>query len=426
MTTDSLQIFRPIPLIRNSERGDFKQCVSKWWWRWNLGLVPKQQRQGALWFGTIWHLLWATVYTPPAGKDGFTRGIVKPSEIHALWDELSKNSYTTVSCASFFGEDDEKEFWDAIALGHVMIDGQLNKWGLDPQYEVLVPEQRFKANIPFNKRQRELPVKRWLELGYPRGAASGGSIVVGVGTFDLPVRDHADGRNRVWILDWKSTNKKVNLKQANKDDQLGMYVGVSTGFLRDKGFLGPKEQVAGGIWSFAKKAMPPDPTKVDEQGRIRNNPQKKHYIAALLGIEVDGLENLTETQNDVAVALNKSSLPKLEVLAKEEGLPRVWGDVSKNQGGPLFWREPVVRNKANRLRQISRIADDAEAIQAVRLNISPVTKNPGDHCNWCPFTDLCDIDEDGGDTELFIKEMFKYEDPYSDHQDGALNSKKLD
>lgn len=395
-----------LPLIRNSERSDFKTCPAKWDWRWNKGLVPATPRQDARWFGTMWHLLWATVYTPPAGKDGFTRSITKPEEIHQLWNELTKGAYTTVSCAPFFDEDKEKEFWDAVELGHFMIDGQLSKWNLDPQYEVLMPEQRFAINIMFTQDQRERKV-----MEHPYIFNDPYKIVKLVGTFDLPVRDHADGRGRVWIVDWKSTNRKDNLKQANKDDQMGTYVAASTIFLRAKNFIPASEEVCGAIWSFAKKSKPPDPSVVDEQGRIRNKPQKKHYLDELRkkGIDVPGMDKFT--------------LPNLATLADDAGI-KVWGEVSARQGGPLFWREPIVRNKANRLRTIRRIAEDSEIMQLTRHGDLPIAKNPGEHCNWCDFNDLCDIDEDGGDTATYIKDVYKYEDPYADHREGARNSKE--
>jgi PD-(D/E)XK nuclease superfamily len=402
----------PLPLMRNSERNDFKQCPAKWNWRWNLGLVPAMPRQDARWFGTLWHLLWATVYTPPEGKDGFTRAITNPAEIHELWDKLTKDAYVTVSSGPYFDEDKEREYWDAIELGHFMIDGQLKKWRLDPGYEVLMPEQRFHAKIPYNARQIETydmgsfnPRVPWLPTGK--------FICEGRGTFDLPIRDHTDGRALVRILDWKSTNRKDNLKQANKDDQIGMYIGVSTGFLRAAGLIPTNEAVQGAIWSFAKKAKPPDPSKVDDEGRVRNNPQKKHYLEALREAKID------------VPGMDKFKIDDLASLANDAKI-KVWGEVSARQGGPLFWREVIQRNKANRLRQISRIADDAEAIALVRSGNAPVTKNPAEHCNWCDYTDLCDIEEDGGDTEGFIRDAFKYEDPYADHREGAFNSKVIE
>lgn len=397
-----------VPLIRNSERSDFKTCPAKWDWRWNQGLVPAHPMRDARWFGTCWHLVWAEVYTPPEGKDGFTRAEVDP---HEVWDQATRKSYATVSGQPYFGEDDEREFFDAVKLGHAMIDGQLKLWNLDPGWEVLMPEQRFKANIPFNKKQQKKPFSYWYNLGYPRGSCSGGFIATSVGTFDMPILDHTSGRPVPTIVDWKTINKRINSKQANKDDQIGTYIGVATGFARAAGLIPQDMAFEHFMFSFARKAMPPDPDKVDENGRFRNLPQIADYKAALIPkvFTEDDLKGYGKTE--------------LTALAAKAGI-KVYGAVSKNQGAPLFWREPVRRNKANRLRQISRIADDAEAIAAVRAGIAPILKSPGEHCNWCDFSDLCDIDEDGGDTDDFIRNVFKFSDPYADHYEGARNSKE--
>lgn len=368
LTNLNLRQFRPIPLVRNSERESFNTCHQQWWWRWNMGLVPAMPKQDARWFGTGWHLVWAEKYTPPPGKDGFTRADVNP---HDTWDQFCQNTYAKIAAFPYFSEDDEKEYVDAVVLGHNMIDGQLAQWNLDPGFEVLMPEQRFKANIPFNIRQRDMPLSHWVRLGYPRGGASGGIIATAVGTLDLPVRDHTDGQGTITMLDWKTTRDRRNLKQMNKDNQFGTYISVTTGYLRKLELITDKEAVERGIISFARKA------------KIDNRPT-----------------------NDAGQYLNKD------------------GSVSKVQGSPRFWREVVQRNKANRLRQITRIADDVEHMQAVRLGVMPVTKSPSDHCNWCDFTDLCDVDEDGGDVEGFIKDVYRTEDPYADHQAGARNSKE--
>ena len=36
-----------------------------------------------------------------------------------------------------------------------------------------------------------------------------------------------------------------------------------------------------------------------------------------------------------------------------------------------------------------------------------ITKNPDQHCAWCDLKELCDVDENGGDTEQFIKDVFQ-------------------
>lgn len=364
----ALNQFRPVPLVRNSERESFNTCHQQWWWRWNLGLVPAMPKQDARWFGTGWHLVWAEYYTPPAGKDGFTRSEKNP---HDTWDEFTRDSFVKISTHAYFSEDDEQEFVNAVTLGHNMIDGQLEKYKGDPGWEVLMPEQRFLARIPFNPRQQNMSMSHWNALGYPRGAASGGFIADCVGSLDIPFRDHTDGLGTIIVGDWKTTNRRENLKQLNKDNQIGTYISVTTGFLRRAGFIRPDEAVERGVLSFARKAKSDDRPK-----------------------------------NEIGQFLNKD------------------GSVSKSQGAPLFWREVVQRNKANRLRQVSRIADDVEHMQAVRLGVMPITKSPGTHCNWCDFTDLCDIDEDGGDTEDYISGVYKVEDQYADHREGARNSKE--
>lgn len=405
-----------LPLMRQSERGDFKQCMWKWDKRWNDGLVPAMQKLDALWFGTLWHLLWATVYTVPEGKDGFTRTIVEPSEIHALWDELTKNAYTTVSGQPYWGDDQEIEWNDAQVLGHSMIDGQLQEWKLDPGWEVLCPEQRFSARIPFNPSQKEFWKGGDSDLAQALSGAfpAGNAITRMVGTYDIPIRDHNEpGNPVVKIVDWKTTSRRESLKQLNKDDQTGTYLITARAALNGLGLISKDEVVEYMIFSFARKAKPPTETKlVDEFGRIRNKPQKNHFVLAI------------NTKAGAEIVTEKSeSIKSLEAIANEMKLI-VFGEVSKNQGSPLFWRETVRRNKANRENQLRRIADEAEMIALAREGVIPILKTPGDHCNWCPFTDLCDIDEDGGDVDTYIKDVFKYEDPYADHREGADNSKR--
>lgn len=396
-------------LMRNSERSDFKTCPQKWEWAWNQRLVPKAQLQDAAWFGTCWHLLWAQVYTPPEGKDGFTRGISVPSEIHDLWDEIMKDAYIKIAAFDYFDEDAEKEFVDACALGHIMIDGQLKAYNLDPAWEVIAPEQRFRFNVPLNKRQHYMFSN--MPSTWPIYLPTSGPVVTLIGTFDMTFWDHSGGSPQAKVLDWKTTRNRMTMKSLNKDDQLGTYISVINAFLRAKKIISDKQEVKEFIFSFARKAKPLDGTR-DDKGRLRNNPQKKHYI--------DAISTHLKSADFVST---KDTLETLAKTAQGLGLT-VYGEVSANQGSPLFWRDIVHRNKANRARQISRIADDAEVMAGVRNKSIPLLKTPGDHCNWCSFNDLCDIDEDGGDTETFIKDFYKVEDRYADHRQGAINSKE--
>jgi hypothetical protein len=303
-----------------------------------------------------------------------------------------------VSGDPFFDDDKEKEWNDACELGHIMIDGQLKEWNLDPAFEVLMPEQRFRMRIPYNDRQ--------LEKQYGLPFESCGILL---GTYDMVIRDHTDsGKPKCKILDWKTTGARTNEKQLNKDDQTGTYLASGTAALRALELIGKDESIEYMIFSFARKAKPPADRTVDEMGRVRNKPQKNHYQMAL---------NLDDSD------VKGMTIAKLEEIAQKANVI-VYGEVSKNQGSPLFWRDVVRRNRANRLNQIARIADEIELMHKARNGDIPVVKAPGPHCNWCDYSDLCDIDEDGGDVEGYISDVFKYDDPYGDHREGAVNSKE--
>lgn len=362
-----------IPLLRNSERFSFKRCQAQWNWAWNyepdgIGLVPIYEPQNARWFGGLLHIALAEWYTPPEGKNGFCRG----RDPRETWDELVRDAHAKIRSTEY-SEEIEQEFTDAAELGRLMLSGYMAHHGTDEAWEVLMPEQRFKANIPFNNRQKRRLESNDARMNFSTHArwASGGRIITRlVGTFDMPIRDHSVAGSPIKIVDHKSTGKRENIKHLTKDDQIGTYISVSTGFLRNAGLIDATEAVTGVIFNYLRKAKPDDRPK-DEFGR----------------------------------SLNKD------------------GSVSKNQGVPLFWREEVLRNKHNRIRQVSRIADDAEHIQAIRSGYLPILKSPGEHCAWCDFSDLCDIDEDGGDVEGYIKAAFKTQDMYADHRENAVNSK---
>lgn len=359
----ALDQFRPLPLLRNSERSDFNTCPQKWQWRWNEGLIPAMPMKSAAWFGSIVHLALAEWYLPAGAKNGFVRG----RDPRETVEEAFKNQFVTISAGPYFDEVAEKEYWDAATLGKTMMENYLATYSTDPQWEVLLPEMRFRAKIPFTTRQAAQPLEHWRALGFYNGA--NGNIVEVVGTFDMPIRDHKDGH--VKIVDHKTTNKRENEVWLQKDNQTGLYIAVSTGYLRKLGLIKSNEAVVGAIWNYLRKGKP--------------DPRPK---------------------NALGQALNKD------------------GSVSKDQRAPLFWRIDLRRNKANRLAQISRLADDAEHIAAVRNGVLPVTKHPGEHCAWCSFKELCDVHEDGGDTEQFKKDAFRFEDPYADHRQGAQNSKE--
>jgi len=388
-----------LPLLRNSERACFKQCQAKWNWAWNRGLTLKMGVKSAAWFGSGVHLALAEWYTPPGGTNGFARG----RDPRETLDEYFKNEFTTISAGPYFDEVAEKEYWDAAELGQIMMTAYLAEYGTDDSWEVLMPETRFAMKIAFNKKQIER------HAPYALFGNESAFITKMVGTFDMPIRDHTDGH--VKVVDHKTTNKKENPVWLQFDDQTGTYIAVSTAMLRKLGFISDKEEVVGAIWNYLRKGKP-DSRPRDALGRCCNKPTKNHYLDQLLS-KLMGYDEYT---------LKKMKVDELESLAEKHGID-VFGDVSANQPSPLFWRIDLRRNKANRLRQLSRIADDAELINLAKAGVIPITKNPDEHCAWCEFKELCAVDEDGGDTEQFIKDVFKVQDMYADHRPNAINSK---
>lgn len=305
------------------------------------------------------HLAFAEYYTPP-GDNGFVRG-KNPLE---TWEEYCAGQNAILKAGDYYDDNAEYEFVQAKELGDCMITEYLAMYGDDPHWEVLMPETRFEATIPFTRDQMRRGVPEKLLMDDK-------AIVKIVGTFDMPVRDHSFPKPRIMIVDHKTTNKRENTKHLMKDDQAGTYIAVGTYYLRKSGLIDKGEAIDGMIFNYLRKAKPPDKPR-NAQGQV----------------------------------LNKD------------------GSVSKVQPAPLFWREQVMRGSTNRMRQIKRIAEDAEQIIMARQGLMPLLKSPGEHCNWCDFSDLCDIDENGDDFDGFVEAVFKRQDQYADHREGAINSKE--
>ena len=192
--------------------------------------------------------------------------------------------------------------------------------------------------------------------------------VINLGTIDLVIRDLNDGA--IKIVDHKTCGQFPNVDYLGLDDQCGRYNAISQTILRRKGLIGPKEIVRGMEYNYIRKG------KVDER-------------------EV----------NDRGESLNKD------------------GTVSKRQPTPLFKRHMIKKTNAEKKRQLERIVDDAIAMQMTIDGLFPVLKSVSKECTWCDFFQLCRLDEQCADTDMFKERMFRHVDPYADHREGAENSK---
>lgn len=377
---------QPLPLLRTSERTAYKRCPWKWYQSAVRGLVPNNPRQDARWFGTGIHLCKAEWYIP-----GRKRG----RNMHDTWEEFAKDSFATVSTQGLVDDEYQKQWSDASDLAHAMIDGHLKKYGHDPSWEVLGVEYPFSVLIP-----------------HPRNKSR--AICRYVGTIDLIIRDHDMPKNsQVWLDDTK-TAARIYTHHLTLLEQPASYVALGTHALREQGLIGERERIRGIIFDFMRKDFP-DERPQNERGEYCNKPFKKHYIAAILG--VDKPTGWTEKE------LSKMKLEDLASIAAALELPPVLGDVSANQGAPLFLREHIEKTISESNRQIQRIGEEVQHMNYVRAGKLPILKNPMDNCNFCDFFELCELDEAGGDTEYYESQAFTVQDIYADHRDGATNSK---
>lgn len=366
-----------LPLLRTSERTTYKRCPWQWYQSYERGLTPVNPRQDARWFGTGIHLCKAEWYIP-----GRKRG----RNMHDTWDEYAQDTFVAVQAQGLVDDEWNKEHVDANELAHAMIDGHLATYGEDDNWEVIAAEQRFSVLIPD-----------------PRPEHKGKAVTRYIGTIDLIVRELDTGE--VWLDDTK-TASRIYTHHLTLLEQPTAYVAVGTHTLREQGLIGPEERVRGIIFDFMRKGIP-DNRPINAEGLKCNKPLKKHYEESLSGI---------------AGFNPKWTLVQMEVFAENHGVT-VYGDVSKDQGTPLFLREKIEKTPKECARQIRRIGEEALHMKAIRAGELPILKTPQDNCNWCDFFELCELDESGGDTEYFEEGAFTRRDPYGDHRDGAENSK---
>lgn len=188
-------------------------------------------------------------------------------------------------------------------------------------------------------------------------------------TMDGSYRDLAD-HNRIKILEHK-TALMIILTHLTLDDQAGSYLAFETLVQRAAGVLREDEAIMDITYNFLRKATP------KEDDRPRN---------------VEGL------------ALNKD------------------GSVSKNQGtqAPLLVRHDVSRSAEARHNIIDRLIVEVKEMNACRADPeNHVYKNPMPGpfgCSSCPFKDMCELHEEGGDWQDLRDWQFDRKDPYGPYR----------
>lgn len=354
------------PALRTSERSSFKRCQQKWWWGYVDGLKPLREKN-PLWFGSGIHLALADWY-----QAGLKRG-PHPAETWLGYcadeERMIPQDY----------EEDGLKYIAARELGESMMNGYVEHYGKDPDWDVICTERAFKYLVR-DKTTRRL-VARYL------------------GTFDGVYRSRVTGE--IWLMEHK-TAAQIILTHLPLDDQAGSYLFVAEAVLKNAGLMKPTDHIVGIMYNFLKKSTADDRPR-DEEGRARNKPTKAHYLAALDAAEIPDVR-----QNMKVVDLEK--------IAQRESIV-VLGDISKNQASPLFIREPVWRSEGDKVSMHKRIVAEVAQMNAVRSGVFTPTKTPTRDCSWdCDFFRMCQLHESGDDWEEYRDNLYKKIDPYADHR----------
>src|SRR5579872_1493682 len=262
-----------LPIVRTSERALVRKCPQAWFWAYRMGLVvPDGLMSDHLWLGIGVHEALAQWY-----KKGKRRGR-HPAQFFDEWagDDIRYiRTYMDDEHREWY---DEPKYEDAHELGFAMLENYVEEYGKDSDWEVLATEQPFKVKI----------------------SRQGQPLAYFASRFDGVIRSAEDGQ--VYLLEHKTAGS-IRTAYLDLDDQAGAYWAVASSVLREKGILGPKENIAGIIYNFLRKWMGDDRPQ-DEHGNY----------------------------------LNKD------------------GSVSKKQPPPAFQRETVTRSPAESRTQMERLA----------------------------------------------------------------------
>lgn len=419
-------------VLRTSERKQFKECQWKWERNYIDRLQPKHDSGTALWFGTGIHLALEKYYVP---------GTARGEDPVATWERYVSETRGDTNYVNTYHDGDSTFAVEALELGSAMLRTYVEHYGSEEWMEVIATEYDFQIGIKYDN---------YTHSGVEKDKAAY------VGTMDLVYRDLRD--NKIYVMDHKTARAlgSSNTQYLPLDDQAGAYYAVAVTALRRKGLIGDNERVSGIVYNYLVKSLP-DTRPVNPEGMATNKPKKEHYLSQLaeagvdttiedyakpkksdyvnvleaLGVEfkksdpVQILSELAEAQK-VEVRgekkLREMSLKELEEAAEAAGV-EVYGEVSSSQPTKRFDRVIVRKNPKQQNRQIRRMSEDLTSMSLVRNNLLAATKNPTRDCTFCPFQELCEIDEQNEDYSDMVEQLYTTWEPYKTHEE-ALNAVK--
>lgn len=200
---------------------------------------------------------------------------------------------------------------------------------------------------------------------YIEDSQTGERLATYVGQMDAVARIKLGGKWKLMLLEHKTTKSIPNSNiYLELDEQASSYWAYGPDWMRSVGILGKNEDLDGVLFNHLRKALP-DLRPQDEQGRYLN-------------------------QN---------------------------GTVSKKQPPPLYHRDPVYRNSAQRANTMARVEWQVWEMQGAKEGEVPIYKHPTGDCRWdCQFKHMCELHERGADWEDYRDAMYTKWDPYAAHE----------
>lgn len=219
-----------LPLIRHSERVDFKRCQTKWYWHWRKGLFPTARSFGALELGTWWHVAMQIHYT-------------ERHSVHTAFDNVTAEALA-VARDNLIPEYQYEKAIELANLGMAMAKAYDAKYGDDPGINVMAAE---------------------LPLEFEITDTDGTLLAVHKLKPDLV---YTDENGDVWLMEHK-TAASIRLEHLVIDDQARPYAAMAARALFKLGYIKRPEDFKGIMYNFARKAVP-DARPTNVEGKYLN------------------------------------------------------------------------------------------------------------------------------------------------------------
>ena len=374
LTAQGVHIFR----LSTTERQEFKECRRRWDYSSysRQGIEPKRPAV-ALWFGTGIHHVLEYYY----GKQVSEEAYVSDEAIEASWMEWVESEFQRMEESSGELWPSQKEaFEETIDLGLQMLLGYV-RWAntadesknlgfkevLFTEREFIVPIPDSSSGEPYRFEDAEgTPWEIWL-----------------VGRIDLVVRDFKD---KIWVLDHKTSKDKLNPEHLVLDDQMTLYPWALQQIIH--------QEVEGCYYNVLRKKLPTVPqVLVSGKGLSKAKSIDTTYDVYLRAIEENGFDPADYE----------------EIL-----------HILSNKPNTFFEREKVFRNQ-HELETAGRMLL-LEAIDM--LNAPFIYTNPTWDCIWkCDYRQLCIATNRGDDVDFLKNALFQ---PRKHHGDSVYNRETVE